>query len=198
MDTSKIVEFAKAEGRQGVNRWVGERIEVLRNDGRLTESLYNRLKEESPGAALLFAVVLQKREVLPPRLAKDLQHAKTSDLHLWVSGVCHVLMPRVLDKVRANLETGDVLFGWHCFYCGGGSPGNVLFTAFHDFEKTVAGAKPGDHFQLVSLRQRSARGGILEPTLASRSTAVFGRCPRRRSLGPANRPSTSRNRDHMG
>lgn len=167
MDRSKIIELAEAEGRQGVNRWVAERIEVLRNDGHLTESLYDRLKEESAGAALLFAVVLQKRDVLPPRLAIDLQLAKTSNIHLWVTGVCHVLMPRILDNVRAALDAGDVLFGWHYFYCGGGSPGFVLFTAFHDFEKSVAGARPGDRFQLASLRQLSARGGILEPTLAA-------------------------------
>jgi len=167
MDTSTIARLAEAEGRQGVNRWIGEHAELFRDDNHLAESLYERLKEESPGAALLFALVLQKRDLLPPGPALDLQNARKSNIHLWVSGVCHVMMPAVLEKVHGALESGDILFGWHCFYCGACSPGNVAFTSFHDFEESLAGARPGDYFQLVSLRQLTARGGILEPTLAA-------------------------------
>jgi len=76
-------------------------------------------------------------------------------------------MPAILEKVRTALDAGDVLFGWHGLYCGGGSPDTPLFTSFCDFEETLERATPGDYFQLASVRQLAVRGGLLEPTLAA-------------------------------
>jgi hypothetical protein len=80
------------------------------------------------------------------------------------------MMPHILDKVRTALDAGDVLFGWHQYYCGGGSPGNGMFTSFHDFAETLGKARPGDRFQLASLRQLTNRIGTFEPTLAAART----------------------------
>jgi hypothetical protein len=65
------------------------------------------------------------------------------------------------------MEKGDLLFGWHCYYCGGGVPGLVLFASIEGFEKALESAQPGDYFQLASLRELTGRIGRLEPTLAT-------------------------------
>src|SRR5439155_618559 len=69
-----------------------------------SDLLYYRLKEESPGAALLFAIVLQKRDLLPPGLAIDLQTRRNPNIPLWLSGVCHLMTPSVLEKCTAPLK----------------------------------------------------------------------------------------------
>jgi hypothetical protein len=163
----EILSLAESEGRQGLNRWIGERTELLHSNSQLVDSIYRRLKETSVGAALLFAVALRKRELLSPAVALDLETLQASNQHLWVTGVLHIMRSHILEKVRAAMEGGDVLFGWHSYYCGGGSPGTVLFTSFEDFAGTAERARPGDRFQLASLRQLTDQNGLLEPTLTA-------------------------------
>jgi len=176
MDASKIAMLAETEGPPGVSRWVREHSQVLSNDDELLDSLYFQLKVESPGGALLFALVLQKGGLVSPRLATELQDAKNANAHLWVCGVCHLRMPAILEKVRTALDAGDVLFGWHGLYCGGGSPDLPVFTSFRDFEETLERATPGDYFQLASVRQLAVRGSLLEPTLAA-ARNYLAACP---------------------
>jgi hypothetical protein len=167
MDTLELAKLAETEGRQGLNRWITEHIELFYADSNLIESMDFPLKEASLGAALLFAVIMKKRDLLHSAVALDLEGEKNSNPHLWVSGICHVMMSHILDKVRSAFDTGDVLFGWHSFYCGGGSADTVLLTSFPDFEKTLSSARPGDRFKLASLRQLSGRIATPEPTLAA-------------------------------
>jgi hypothetical protein len=166
MDIAEIVRLAEYEGRPGLYRWIEERTELLRGDSRLVESLFISLNEVSTGVALWFAVVLRTTGLLPPAATLELERAEAGDRRLWVTGVCHVMMPHILDRVRRAMEKADVLFGWHCYFCGGGGPGLVLFTSIEDFEKALQGARPGDYFQLASLQQLTDRIGRLEPTLA--------------------------------
>ena len=177
MDTLEIARLAESEGRQGLNRWIGEHIDLFYADSNLIESLYFPLKEASLGAALLFAVIMKRRDLLHSAVTLDLEQAKNSNPHLWVSGVCHIMMPHTLDKVWGALETGDILLAGPPF--DRGDFPRVLFTSFRDFEETLSSARSGDRFKLASLQQLSRRGGLLEPTLAAVKPDAHGAVPLR-------------------
>jgi hypothetical protein len=178
MEAREIIRLTEVEGPQGVLRLISDHAELIRSDSRLVESLYDRVRTESIGAALLFSLALRKSNLLPPDLARDLECAERTDKYLWVTGVCHVSVPSVVDSVRSAFESGDVLFGWLYPCHGGGTPATPLITCFQEFERNVKEFGAGDHFRLASLRQVSSQIGVLEPTVST-ARAYLRRFPGR-------------------
>ena len=178
-EVAELVRLAELEGWDGVARWVKDRLDALRGDPAAADALYWETKEQSVGAALLLAHVLgvllganlfmdyalKRPSSLPAGIDGDLRSAFSRDLHMWVTGVCHILMPHIQDRARRAFESGDVLCGLHRFYCGGGGPDSVVFTSFAAFEERVRGARAGDDFMLVSVQRFARDGTLLEPTL---------------------------------
>jgi hypothetical protein len=167
MEAREIIRLTEVEGPQGVLQWISDHAELFHSDSRLVESAYDRVRTESIGAALLFLLALRKSNLLPPALARDLECAERADKYLWVTGVCHVSVPSVVERVRNALESGDVLFGWSYPCYGGGTPATPLITGFQEFERIVKEAGAGDHFRLASLRRVASQMGVLEPTVAA-------------------------------
>ncbi len=56
-----------------------------------------------------------------------------------------------LGRVRAALTPGNVIFGWHYFYAGGGSGKMFTFDDFESYREEVLKSRPGDHFTVYSL-----------------------------------------------
>jgi hypothetical protein len=69
----------------------------------------------------------------------------------WVKDKPNILSPANLSKIEEAFQRG-IIFGYHCFYCGGGSPDNCAFLAYDDLISYLRSrARPGDLFILWSL-----------------------------------------------
>jgi hypothetical protein len=167
LDPLEIVDLARIEGPRGISRWVNDHLASLRDGTQTTQSLYREAKEQSVGSAILFALALKRRKLLPPDLDLELKEIQAGNRYCWVTGVCHILTPSILDRVRGAFEAGDTLCGLHRYYCGASAPGPVVFKSFPDFEEHLRIARPGDEFMLASIQQLAERGQLLEPTRAS-------------------------------
>jgi hypothetical protein len=104
MDIAEIVTLAGNEGRPGLNGWIGERAELFCKDSHVVESLFSSLMEASIGAALWFAVVPRAKGFLTPAVTLELERVEAANRHLWVTGVCHIMMPHIAEKVRLAWE----------------------------------------------------------------------------------------------
>jgi hypothetical protein len=129
----------------------------------VAESLYWRVKEESPEAAFLLAYVMRSNGVLIPRVDDDLALVRRENPGIWVSGIAHMLSPSVLSRAREALEAGDVLCGYQ-FHLGGCGATAVVFNSFSGFEEHLRSTRPGDMFNLVSVGQLAAQSALLDPT----------------------------------
>lgn len=73
--------------------------------------------------------------------------------HQWVSDGPNILLPENLLRLQEAFQEG-IIFGDHCFYCGGRSPDWCAFITHEDFlEYLKSRARPGDLFDLWSLPQ---------------------------------------------
>jgi hypothetical protein len=69
----------------------------------------------------------------------------------WVKDGPNILSPDNLSKIEKAFQSGSI-FGYHCFYCGGGSPDKCAFVAYNDLISYLRSrARPGDLFILWSL-----------------------------------------------
>jgi hypothetical protein len=170
---AEIARLAEEEGGQGIDRWIAEHGGLFQDDPQAGAALFDATKRDSLGAAYLLARMLTRRQLLPPAFEGGLKRfmprrpdAFTVIHHLWFAGICHIQMPHVSARVRAALDSGDILCGYHRFYCGGSGPDAVAFTDFAAFEEHIRAARAGDDFMLASVQQLVARNQLLEPTLA--------------------------------
>jgi hypothetical protein len=69
----------------------------------------------------------------------------------WVKDGPNILSPDNLSKIEEAFQRG-IIFGYHCFYCGGGNPDKCAFVAYNDLINYLRSrARPGDLFILWSL-----------------------------------------------
>lgn len=159
----EVAEVVACEGQQGLVRLLRDCIHLFRADPNFAESLYRSVKEESPGAAFLFAYVLRSRGIVLSGVNDDLAQARRENPGLWVMGVAHMCSPSVLGRAREALEAGDVLCGYQ-HHLGGCSPTAVMFSSFSGFEEHLRSTRPGDLFALLSVQRLAAQNALIEPT----------------------------------
>lgn len=170
---NEIIEVAATGGMGGFRRWFASRITELRAHPALVEATYSQLRQRSLGAAFLFGYFLP-RELTPNSVTTDIAQERIKNPGLWVTGVAHIRSAAILGRAQDALDSGDVLFGLQRHYCAGCSPTPVIFTSFPDFEEHLRSTKPGDEFMLLSVRELSNKGELLDPTPLAVSNYASG------------------------
>jgi hypothetical protein len=160
----ELTRIAETGGMAELRRWAKSHIDELRAQPAAIEATYLALKQKSAGTAFLFAYILPK-ELTPEVAASDIATERTNNPGLWVVGVAHIRSGPILDRARHALDSGDVLFGLQRHYCAGSGPTPVIFTSMLDFEEHLCSTRPGDEFMLLSVRELSQRGELLQPNV---------------------------------
>ena len=160
---AEVIEVAQTGGLGEFRRWVASRTGELQGQPALIEATYTQLRQHSLGAAFLFGYFLPKG-LTPDIVASDIAHERSRNPGLWVTGVAHIRSKAILGRARDALDSEDILFGWQRHYCAGGGPTALIFTSFPDFEEHLRSTRPGDEFMLLSVRELSNSGALLDPT----------------------------------
>jgi len=62
----------------------------------------------------------------------------------------NLLLPENLERVRRELGSEGVIFGWHYYYAGGGSGSMFTFSDYESYYRELIKSRPGDHFTVYS------------------------------------------------
>jgi len=161
-DAREIVELSAQSGCSGVTRWVKDHAAWLHENPNAASDLFEATRQHSHGAAFLLARILYCQKLAPFDVTKAQDLAGWP--RVWSTGIWHIQMPHILERIRQALDSGDVIFGYHRFYCGACGPEAVVFTTFSTVEEHLQAARVGDDFMLASLREFRERDELLEPS----------------------------------